>query len=173
MNTRFLFCGLTAASLLTPGSVSMVSTQGAHQSGHSSIIGPLPEAVRNATERYRDVNDAITDGYVQFQGCVSGPDRGAMGVHYSKFSLFDGAVDVNTPEALVYEPKNGKLQLVAAEYVMVYSGDMGNSLGPKGPSIGSSLPDSSSKYPSPYSMKLTSQMCSAVCLTPTVYPAKT
>src|SRR5215813_2513107 len=118
MNTRFLFCGLTAASLLTPASVSMVSTQGAHQSGHSSIIGPLPEAVRNATERYRDVNDAITDGYVQFQGCVSGPDRGAMGVHYSKFSLFDGAVDVNTPEALVYEPKNGKLQLVAAEYVI-------------------------------------------------------
>ena len=41
-----------------------------------------------------------------------------MGVHYSKFSLFDGAIDVNTPEVLVYEPKNGKLHLVAAEYVI-------------------------------------------------------
>jgi hypothetical protein len=41
-----------------------------------------------------------------------------MGVHYSKFSLFDGAVDVTTPEVLVYEPRNGRLHLVAAEYVI-------------------------------------------------------
>jgi hypothetical protein len=41
-----------------------------------------------------------------------------MGVHFANFSLFDGAADVQTPEVLVYEPRNGRLHLVAAEYVI-------------------------------------------------------
>jgi hypothetical protein len=94
-----------------------VHTQKDHGS-HDRVRGPLPDAVRRATDRYRDVDDAIAAGYVQFQGCVSGPERGAMGVHYSNFALFDGEIDVETPEVLVYEPKNGRLQLVAAEYVI-------------------------------------------------------
>jgi hypothetical protein len=117
MMTRNLMYGVTAALMLS-ASGSVASAQGAQHSGHASLNGPLPEAVRNATERYRNVNNAIADGYVQFQGCVSGPANGAMGVHYSKFPLFDGAIDVDTPEVLVYEPKNGTLQLVAAEYVI-------------------------------------------------------
>jgi hypothetical protein len=52
---------------------------------------------------------AIAEGYVQFQGCVIGPEEGAMGVHYSNFALFDDKVDVEHPEALVYEPRNGRL----------------------------------------------------------------
>jgi len=40
-----------------------------------------------------------------------------MGVHYSNFSLFDDVIDVEQPEALVYEPRNGRLHLVAAEYI--------------------------------------------------------
>ena len=39
-----------------------------------------------------------------------------MGVHFSKPTLFDGTVNVEEPEVLVYEPKNGRLRLVAAEY---------------------------------------------------------
>ena len=41
-----------------------------------------------------------------------------MGVHFAKPALFDGNVDVEHPEVLVYEPKNGRLHLVAAEYVV-------------------------------------------------------
>jgi hypothetical protein len=42
-----------------------------------------------------------------------------MGVHYYvKFTLFDGRLEVEQPEALVYEPKkNGRLELVAVEYI--------------------------------------------------------
>ena len=40
-----------------------------------------------------------------------------MGVHFSKFPLFDDVIDVDQPEVLVYEPRNGRLHLVAAEYV--------------------------------------------------------
>jgi hypothetical protein len=66
---------------------------------------------------FRDVNAAINAGYVQFQGCVSGPNEGAMGVHYVNQSLFDDQLEVDHPEALVYEPRNGQLHLVAAEYI--------------------------------------------------------
>jgi hypothetical protein len=123
MNSKYLILGLTAAWLLAPASVSVVRTQGAQHAGHASpasqgsIRGPLPEAVRRATGRFRDVSAAIAAGYVQFQGCVSGPEEGAMGVHYAKFALFDAEIDVEQPEVLVYEPRNGRFDLVAAEYI--------------------------------------------------------
>src|SRR5262245_10963193 len=118
MNRRYLICGLTAASLLTPASVRIVNTQATQHDGHGNITGPLPAAVREATERFQDVNVATGAGYVRFQGCVSGPERGAMGVHYSNFALFDGRIDIENPQVLVYEPRNGRLHLVAAEYVV-------------------------------------------------------
>ncbi|HKE85350.1 MAG TPA: hypothetical protein VKB50_16420 [Vicinamibacterales bacterium] len=122
MKASRLIAALTAACLLMPLSVSTVRTQDANHAGHSDassgpVNGPLPEAVRRATDRFRDVNAAIAAGYVQFQGCVSGQDEGAMGVHYSNFALFDAHLDVDNPEVLVYEPRNGRLHLVATEYV--------------------------------------------------------
>jgi hypothetical protein len=79
----------------------------------------LPGAVRQATERFLDVNDAIAAGWsVLNGGCVSGPEEGAMGVHYVNPALFDDKLEVDQPEALVYEPKRGgRLQLVAIEYI--------------------------------------------------------
>lgn len=123
MRASRLIVALTTAGLLTPLSVSTVRTEARQHAGHASsagsgrVDGPLPEAVRRATQRFRDVNVAIGEGYMQFQGCVSGSDEGAMGVHYAKFALFDADVDVENPEVLVYEPRNGRLHLVAAEYV--------------------------------------------------------
>jgi hypothetical protein len=120
MNAKYVIWGLTAAALLTPASIATsVSAQPAPGAQHTGNPGgPLPRAVRQATERFRDVNDAIAAGYVQFQGCVSGPEAGAMGVHYVNPSLFDGRLELELPEALVYEPKrNGRLELVAAEYI--------------------------------------------------------
>jgi hypothetical protein len=123
MRARHLISGLTAAWLLSPASIGVVRTQTVQHAGHTAdashgtVRGPLPEAVRRATDRFRDVKAAVAAGYVQFQGCVSGPDEGAMGVHYSNFALFDAVIDVEHPEVLVYEPRNGRLRLVAAEYV--------------------------------------------------------
>jgi hypothetical protein len=120
MDAKYVIWGLTAAALITPASIAtsehVQRASGEQQAGHPG--GPLPRAVRQATERFQDVNEAIGAGYVQFQGCVSGPEAGAMGVHYVNPSLFDGRLEVELPEALVYEPKrNGRLQLVAAEYI--------------------------------------------------------
>ena len=118
MHARYLICCLTAVSLLTPGSRSVVSAQSGPHANHGGGGGPAADAVRQAIERFNDVNAAIAAGYVQFQGCVSGPEKGAMGVHYSNFALFDGITDIANPEVLVYEPKDDRLQLVAAEYVV-------------------------------------------------------
>jgi hypothetical protein len=44
---------------------------------------------------------------------------GAMGYHYVNTQLLDGHVDLETPEALLYEPgPDGQLNLVAVEYVI-------------------------------------------------------
>jgi hypothetical protein len=117
MHARPVIGIVTALTLLGPAAA--VRTEGGQQVGHGnqSSNGPVPEAVRLATERFRDVNAAIADGYVRNGGCVSGPEEGAMGVHFAKFSLFDDVINVDQPEVLVYEPRDGKLQLVAAEYV--------------------------------------------------------
>jgi hypothetical protein len=122
MRARHLIWSLTAASLLTPESIGVVQshsgpyTESVHHNNQTAA--DLPTAARSATERFRDVNAAIDAGYIQAQGCVSGPDEGAMGVHYVKGALFDSQLDVEFPEVLVYEPKSkGRLDLVAAEYV--------------------------------------------------------
>jgi len=116
MKAKHLIWSITAASLLAPASVGVATTDRA-QDGQLSR-GPLPDAARQATGEFRDVNNAIAAGYVQFQGCVSGPEEGAMGIHYVNPNLFDDQLDVEHPEALVYEPqKDGRLQLVAVEYI--------------------------------------------------------
>ena len=121
MNAKHLIWCLTAASLLIPASAGVVGAQAEQHASHasnSSVSGPLPEAVRRATERFRNLNNALAAGYVQNGGCVSGQDEGAMGVHFANPALFDGQFDVQHPEVLVYEPRNGRLHLVAAEYVI-------------------------------------------------------
>jgi hypothetical protein len=43
-----------------------------------------------------------------------------MGVHFVKGDLVgDGALDAAQPEALIYEPRNGRLHLLGVEYVVI------------------------------------------------------
>jgi len=77
----------------------------------------LAARVREVTDVYQDINAAISAGYKQFGGCVSGPEVGAMGVHFVKDALVDGNLDVAYPEALIYELKNGTARLLGVEYI--------------------------------------------------------
>ncbi|HEU4370039.1 MAG TPA: hypothetical protein VFV05_17595 [Methylomirabilota bacterium] len=80
----------------------------------------LVEEVRRATERFKDVAAATAAGYAPFLGCVSGPQEGAMGLHYVNNALVgDGLLDLQRPEALMYEAKNGRLHLVGVEYIVI------------------------------------------------------
>jgi hypothetical protein len=83
------------------------------------VPAKLVELVRNATRHFVDVNQATAADYQPLFGCVSGPDHGAMGVHYINLSLYgDGEVDASRPEAVIYEPWQGGLRLVGAEYIV-------------------------------------------------------
>ena len=80
----------------------------------------LVRTVREATERFRDVTVAEAEGYHLAFGCVSGPDSGAMGLHYVNMALVgDGELDATRPEIVIYEPaSNGRLKLIGADYLV-------------------------------------------------------
>jgi hypothetical protein len=78
----------------------------------------LVQIVRAATERFIDVNAATAAGYAPAFGCVTGPDMGAMGVHYINNALVSGGqLNANTPQALIYEPVGNAMKLVGVEYI--------------------------------------------------------
>lgn len=89
----------------------------------SHNYSPLIAKVRDATSRFRDVNVAINEGWVAATPCVSGPDHGAMGVHFVlPDRLTDGVLNAEEPEALIYEPMpNGALRLVGVEFIAIAS----------------------------------------------------
>jgi hypothetical protein len=89
---------------------------------------PLIRKVRRATERFRDINVALAEGWGPGTPCVSGPEAGAMGVHFLVLDpnkpdrLHDGALNVRQPEALIYEPlSNGDMRLVGVEFIVIAS----------------------------------------------------
>ena len=88
-------------------------------SGHAPAPAKLVRLVREATRQYIDVNAATAAGYGPFLGCVTGPDHGAMGVHYVNGALLNGELEVSHPQALIYEPlESGKMRLVGVEFII-------------------------------------------------------
>lgn len=105
------------AALALAGPTEVTTAQPADEDERAS---PIVQAVRAATRDFRDVNAATAAGYVSTGTCVSGPNEGAMGVHYANETFIaDGEIDVNRPEILVYEPRNGRLHLVAIEFFVL------------------------------------------------------
>jgi hypothetical protein len=86
-----------------------------HQQQNSKLV----EDVRNATKQFLDVNNAGPAGYEPAFGCVSGPDHGAMGIHYvNGAQVKKNEIDLEYPQALIYEPIGNKRQLVGVEYIV-------------------------------------------------------
>lgn len=113
---RFVWMTVALATTMLAGDDSMKMHDG---HGRDRIPAKLVEMVRVATRPYIDVNAATAAEYMPAFGCVSGPDHGAMGVHYINGGLVaDGEVDAAHPEALIYEPVNGAMKLVGVEFIV-------------------------------------------------------
>jgi len=84
-------------------------------------LGALVTIVRDATERFRDVTVAEAEGYALQFGCVTGPDSGAMGMHFVKGALVgDDVIDPARPEIVIYEPTpDGRLKLIGADFLVL------------------------------------------------------
>ena len=124
MSTRSNRLGAYAvAALMTLSTADVVRSQQqtAGADAQSEVAeGTLARLVRDSTAS-RDAQAAVAAGYELSGGCVSGPEEGAMGVHYVNTALVgDGVLDAARPEVLVFEPQqNGRLQLVAAEFIVL------------------------------------------------------
>jgi hypothetical protein len=116
------FSVLSAAFLaLTSYALAQQQSQPEGQGDQDQLV----QIVRNATQHYQAVPPK---GYSPALGCVSGPDHGAMGVHYvnGQFNgetlLKDGQLDPAKPQALIYEPQsNGEMKLVGVEFIIFAS----------------------------------------------------
>ena len=80
--------------------------------------------LRQVTAPFQQFDKATAAGWkAQITGCMTDADgAGGMGFHYGNKDLINATVSVDKPELLLYEPeKNGRLRLVAVEYIIPYS----------------------------------------------------
>jgi len=113
---RAMWFGL--AAVLSCGSAGVAAAADGLQGPATGLV----ETVQRAIERYRDPADADAQGWKSANACVSGPEEGAMGVHFIKGSiLFDGAINPEEPEALIYEVRGNRARLVGVEFIVIAS----------------------------------------------------
>jgi hypothetical protein len=115
-----LSLSIVAAVLTTALPHPVLADHGQSEGQQKQHAGDLVQTVREATRRFRDVNQAEAEGYHLLFGCVSGPDSGAMGLHYVNMDLVaDGVLDPRRPEIVIYEPlPNGGRRLIGADFLV-------------------------------------------------------
>ncbi len=98
--TRFTF---SVAGMLALASLSVSRAHAADEHDHGGLTpDSLVKLVRQMTEPYKNVAAAEAAGYALAFGCVSGPDAGAMGLHYVNMPLvLDGEIDREAPEIVI------------------------------------------------------------------------
>ena len=115
-----LFVLAVVSTFLSP--IASLDVDAAQHAGHAAVSpSAFVEAVRRATEQFRDVRSVPAE-YGPVLGCVSGPEEGAMGVHFvNPALLMDDALNAPQPEALIYEFKDGIARLVGVEFIVFAS----------------------------------------------------
>ena len=123
---KFTGFGIALLAVALAGSARALArgagdTPGQHDHASAQKADTLVAIVRAATERFKDVEVAKAEGYTLQFGCVSGPDAGAMGLHYVNGALVgDGEIDATRPEIVIYEPTpNGGVNLIGADYLVL------------------------------------------------------
>lgn len=108
-------CALAQDGHSHPGAQAQSSEQG------SADPGALIKIVRESTQRFKDVRVAENEGYALMFGCVTGPDAGAMGLHYVNGQILSSnELDPTKPQIVIYEPQpDGTLRLIGADFVVL------------------------------------------------------
>jgi len=137
MTTGQKLLKVTFAAFLLVGAFPAAGTASASERTTPGPGEPTLAEVRLATERFRDVNVALTEGYIRdpFNMCETAEmmgrpaSAGAMGIHYFRPDLLGitappsprvNGVGTHTdflkPSILIYEPQaDGSMELVAVE----------------------------------------------------------
>jgi hypothetical protein len=131
MRRRMLPLFLATIACITVVPATSHAQAAPKQAGHAvsaPALAPELVAAKAALEKYKDPILAIRDGFYSSVGCVDVPNGmkdgtidyppGAMGVHFLNMGNVGPTLDPSKPQVLIYEPVNGKLNLVAAEWFM-------------------------------------------------------
>ncbi|HSP77057.1 MAG TPA: hypothetical protein VLQ93_00910 [Myxococcaceae bacterium] len=119
---RFSF-SLAAAAMLGTGcgpadELSEAELEESQISTELNKLDPQWKEVRKALVKYKDVNAALADGYINTEFCDSRADGAAMGVHFLHPGLSQDLVsDPFKPEILLYLPDGeGGYIFIGPEY---------------------------------------------------------
>ena len=127
---QYALVALAIATVLTLPSQAQDSQSNPSTMNHQMVsnqnnrqAGALIRIVRQATARFKDVSVAESEGYQLQFGCVSGPDAGAMGLHFVNGAIVaSGVLDATRPQIVIYEPQpDGRLKLIGADYLLIAS----------------------------------------------------
>jgi hypothetical protein len=126
--TPFRFAAIGALALTSVSPLLIVaqdshshSEQGNQQTAEQEANQiALIKIVRESTDRFHEVAEAEREGYALAFGCVSGPDQGAMGLHFINMDLVgSGVIDPTRPQIILYEPTaDGRLNLTGADFLV-------------------------------------------------------
>jgi hypothetical protein len=117
-----LFTGCAGEASLAPGSPPEIPPQFA--TTQAAAADKAIATLRRVTARYHDLNAALDDDFQFLHECENRPGEGPVGIVYVHFGrLFDGIIDPETPDALIYEPvANGRPNLVGVEFAVPNTG---------------------------------------------------
>jgi hypothetical protein len=115
------------ASLRAAVIAVLLSSLGGLLQAQESAMTEMPELAQARTllEKYKDPLVAVHDGYFSTVACIdvkAGGEgelpykAGGMGVHFFNPATIGPEPDPAKPQVLIYEPVDGKLELVAAEW---------------------------------------------------------
>lgn len=118
-----LFVALTGACSEAPSAVDHARLH-QHDATAAVVASPgLLREVTRATVKYRSTQQATRAGYQEDPHCVAVPGLGGMGHHWANGSLVDPVFNPLQPEVMLYAPDaNGRMTLVAVEYIVINVG---------------------------------------------------
>jgi hypothetical protein len=104
-----------------------VQSQAASSQSFGADVNKDLATLRRVTAPVQQFETATAAGWsTKITPCMTGSDpnqaAGGMGFHYGNTDLIDGTASVEKPQLLLYEPeRNGRLRLVAVEYIIPYA----------------------------------------------------
>jgi len=127
--TRLQYAAIALALMSVGPFAAHAQDAHSHSQAQASELTPeqrsrqnaLLRIVKDATERFQNVNEAESEGYALQFGCVTGDNSGAMGLHYvNDYLVKKGVVDATRPQIVIYEPtSSGRLKLTGADYLVL------------------------------------------------------
>jgi hypothetical protein len=123
---RFVIIGIALVVCVASTVITLAGTD-ERRFGSTGLV----REVRQATRDFFDPEAATAAGYSSAGSCVSGPQEGAMGIHFPNGTLVgDGELDARHPELLIYEQRGGRLRFVGVEFLVLAADWDAKQIGP-------------------------------------------